>query len=77
MSQLMRTLMRTKKSFLVPLEVSQELSSCVTGAAKYALDSGQGLILQILCPRLVTCSKASAVVASLSATSLSPSIPAL
>ena len=36
----------TKESFLVPLEVSQKFPSCVTGAAKYALDSGKGLVLQ-------------------------------
>lgn len=36
----------TKESFLVPLEVCQELSSCVSGAAKYALDRGKGLTLR-------------------------------
>ena len=38
---------RTKQGFLAPLKVSQKFSSCVTGAAKYALDRGKGLILQI------------------------------
>ena len=44
-TQLMCT-MCTKESFLVPLEMSQKLPSCVTGAAKYALDSCKGLVLQ-------------------------------
>ena len=56
---------RTKQCFLVPLEMSQEFPSCVTGAAEYALDSGKGLILQIIrhnCRAQVIayCSKASA-----------------